>query len=51
MRRRRPVGHSLCTVWSHAQADRARHRLNFLLKQAEIFQHFASDAAVKEAKK
>ncbi|KAG2445911.1 hypothetical protein HXX76_000514 [Chlamydomonas incerta] len=32
-------------------AERARHRVNFLLKQAEIFQHFASDTAVKEAKK
>lgn len=35
----------------HIQAERARHRINFLLKQAEIFQHFASDSAVKEAKK
>ncbi|KAG2500855.1 hypothetical protein HYH03_001616 [Edaphochlamys debaryana] len=36
---------------AQADADRARHRMNFLLKQAEIFQHFASDSALKEAKK
>ncbi|GLI59043.1 hypothetical protein VaNZ11_000871 [Volvox africanus] len=36
---------------SMGEAERAKHRINFLLKQAEIFQHFASDAAIKEAKK
>lgn len=34
---------------ARAQADRARQRLNFLLRQAEIFQHFVP--ATKDAKK
>jgi SWI/SNF-related matrix-associated actin-dependent regulator of chromatin subfamily A member 5 len=33
------------------QADRARNRLQFLLKQAEIFQHFVPESAKKEEKK
>ena len=33
------------------QSDRARHRMQFLLKQAEIFQHFAPAAAVQEHKR
>ncbi|PNH02365.1 putative chromatin-remodeling complex ATPase chain [Tetrabaena socialis] len=36
---------------SMGEAERAKTRVNFLLKQAELFQHFASDSAVKEAKK
>lgn len=32
------------------EAERSRSRLNFLLRQAEIFQHFAPEAANKEAK-
>ena len=34
-----------------AQAERGRTRLQFLLKQAEVFQHFAPVAADKEKKK
>ena len=43
-RKRRPCPFSL-------QADRAKHRLQFLLKQAEIFQHFVPETAKKETKK
>lgn len=32
-------------------AQRAENRLNYLLRQAEIFQHFAPASSVKEAKK
>ena len=32
----------------NAQADRDRNRLQFLLKQAEIFQHFAPASAEKK---
>lgn len=33
------------------QAERGRRRLNFLLKQAEVFQHFAPVAAAQSAEK
>jgi hypothetical protein len=33
------------------QAARANNRLQFLLRQAEIFQHFAPASAVEQAKK
>jgi SWI/SNF-related matrix-associated actin-dependent regulator of chromatin subfamily A member 5 len=33
------------------QAERGRKRLDFLLKQAEVFQHFAPVAASQSAKK
>jgi hypothetical protein len=33
------------------QNARANNRLQFLLKQAELFQHFAPSAAVDKAKK
>lgn len=33
------------------QAERGRRRLQFLLKQAEVFQHFAPKAAAGEEKK
>lgn len=33
------------------QADKGKRRLQFLLKQAEVFQHFAPEAAEKEKKK
>jgi hypothetical protein len=33
------------------QAERGRKRLNFLLKQAEVFQHFAPNAAAAGAEK
>jgi hypothetical protein len=36
----------------HAQAARTQNRLQFLLRQAEIFQHFApADTLQKAAKK
>lgn len=35
----------------YAQADRGRRRLEFLLKQAEVFQHFAPAAALESKKK
>lgn len=33
------------------QADRGRKRMAFLLKQAEVFQHFAPATAASESKK
>ncbi|EFJ50690.1 hypothetical protein VOLCADRAFT_80059 [Volvox carteri f. nagariensis] len=48
LERMREQQNALATM---GDAERARHRINFLLKQAEIFQHFASDSAIKEAKK
>lgn len=36
---------------SPAQEERGRRRLAFLLKQAEVFQHFAPVTAEKEKKK
>ena len=35
----------------HLQVDKGKRRLQFLLKQAEVFQHFAPEAAEKEKKK
>lgn len=34
----------------HVQAERGQRRLQFLLKQAEVFQHFAPAASEKEKK-
>jgi SWI/SNF-related matrix-associated actin-dependent regulator of chromatin subfamily A member 5 len=36
---------------SKGEAERGRRRLNFLLKQAEVFQHFAPVAAAQSAEK
>lgn len=33
------------------QADRGKKRMNFLLKQAEVFQHFAGADLAAEGKK
>lgn len=45
-------GHELTMpIRTCAQEDRARHRLQFLLKQAEIFQHFVPEVKSKESKK
>jgi hypothetical protein len=43
----------LFTCFGAPQADRAKNRLQFLLKQAEIFQHFvpSNAKAAKESKK
>ena len=40
-----------CVPFSFEQADRGSKRLQFLLKQAEVFQHFAPISAAAETKK
>lgn len=47
----RPPPTSRPTPAWRAQGDRARHRLNFLLKQAEIFQHFVPEQLKASQKK
>jgi len=42
---------SLYSVLSELQATRTQNRLQFLLRQAEIFQHFAPQAAVESKTK
>lgn len=38
-------------VYGSTQVDRAKSRLNFLLKQTELLQHFATDRTVSDMKK
>lgn len=48
---RLPYAHGMLTCTTVLQAARESNRLQFLLRQAEIFQHFAPAAAVEKAKK
>lgn len=45
-----PVANIPTNTWALLQAERGQKRLQFLLKQAEVFQHFAPAASEKEKK-
>lgn len=46
-----PFQHLLLMADPQFQASKGRRRLQFLLKQAEVFQHFAPEAAETEKKR